>query len=216
MTLNDMIEELQDHGFEDTTDTRLTAFLNDAYWDIASREPWPFLEASSSAITTTAGSADITEPTDFGQVISMVIDSNGVNLMPKRADWINKTFSGALTSQGIPSYYYFIGNQIKLYPVPDATYTITLQYLSVPAALEAGSDTPILPARHHRTLVLGALVSAYNMEDDGEQADRFERQYEKRITMMRNDLWTRQLDQPDQMQTGWWDDDASYPFDYDY
>lgn len=197
MNLNDMKEELADHGFEDLSDTRLTAFINDAYWDIASREPWPFLEAQVTNITTTAGSADITEPSDFGQVQSIVIDSQGITLQPKRWEWINKNYSGSLTTTGLPYYYYFIGNQVKLYPIPDAAYTLTMQYLSVPTALTAGSDTPILPTRHHRVIVLGALISAYNMEDDGESADRFEKQYEKRLALMRNDLWQRQYDRPD-------------------
>lgn len=200
MNLNDMMEEMSDHGFTDLQATRLTGLINDAYYDVCSREPWPFLEAQVSNITTTAGSADITEPSDFGQVQSIVIDSQGIALVPKRWEWINQNYTGALTSTGVPLYYYFVGDQIKLYPVPDAAYTLTLQYLRYPTPLSAGLDTPILPTRHHRIILLGALVSAYNMEDSGDEADRFEKQFEKRIALMRNDLWMRQYDRPDFVQ----------------
>ena len=44
MTLDEMISELDLYGFEDLEDDQKTLLLDEAYFDIVTREPWPFLE----------------------------------------------------------------------------------------------------------------------------------------------------------------------------
>lgn len=200
MNLGDMIIEMQDHGFEDSSPDTLTGFINDAYYDICSRQPWPFLEALAT-VNTVANQVTLDVPADFDKAIRLVIDSEAARLEPARADDIYSRFNGALTDTGLPVAYYFVGNEVRLYPIPDAAYTITLYYLKVPAALATNTDTPILPTKHHRAIVLGALVAAYRMEDDPGNADVFEAQFEKRLATMAEDVWKKQYDRPDHIYT---------------
>lgn len=201
-----MIAEIQDHGFEDTSVERITGFLNDTYWDIASRAPWPFLEKSTT-VNTVVGDAELAVPADFDKALRMVIDSLGQRLEPARMDDVTSRFNGNLSMRGLPFLYYFIGDSVQVYPVPDAVYTVTLRYLAVPAELSNNADTPILPKKHHRAIVLGALVDAYRMEDDSEQAAIFEGQFEKRLQTMAEDVWKKQYDRPDRIYT-LYDNDA--------
>ena len=200
MNLGQMIEEMQDHGFEDTSVQRLTGFLNDAYYDICSREPWPFLEKSTT-VDTVAGTDTLSVPSDFNKALRLVIDSQAQYLEPARLDDVTSRFAGLLTNTGLPFLYYFIGDTVKVYPIPDSAYTVTLRYMAVPTELSNNDDTPILPSRHHRAIVLGALVAAYRMDDDPENAAVFEQQFEKRIATMGEDVWKKQYDRPERVYT---------------
>lgn len=202
-----MISEIQDHGFEDTSVERITGFLNDSYYDIASRQPWPFLEKSTT-VNTTVGNDTLAVPADFDKALRLVIDAQGQILDPARLDDVTSRFAGNLNFTGLPFLYYFIGDTVKLYPIPDAVYTVTVRYLAVPAELVNNTDSPILPKKHHRAVVLGALVDAYRMEDDNENASIFEGQFEKRLQTMAEDVWKKQYDRPDRIYT-LYDNDAN-------
>lgn len=200
MNLGDMILEIQDHGFEDTSVERLTGFLNDAYYDICSRQPWPFLEKSTT-VNTVAAQETLDVPADFDKALRLAIDSQAQTLQPARLDDVTSRFNGALTDSGLPFLYFFVASAVHLYPIPDTVYTITLRYLATPTELANNTDTPLLPTKHHRAIVLGALVDAYRMEDDPGNADIFEQQFEKRIATMAEDIWKRQYDRPERIYT---------------
>jgi hypothetical protein len=147
---------------------------------------------------TVAGNATLaSQPTDFSDALSLVINTSSIALVPIRLDDLTKRFTGNLTQPGIPSYYYFVGSQINLYPVPDSIYTIKLSYISSPVKLTAAGDTPVLPDRHARVILLGAVASAYDMEDDTDLALKFDQKFERRIATMKYDLMTQQFDRTD-------------------
>lgn len=210
MTLNDMIAEMQNHGFEDLDTATLTRLLNDAYEDVWSREPWPFREGQVD-ITVSQGVAQVTAPADFGKVASLFVKDMGTNLEPMRREDIGKQFPGNLTEQDQPVWYYFIGSGLYLYPVPDTTYTLTLYYLKQFTPLVNPTDVPALPS-NHRIIVLGALTSAYDMEDDNDVALRFQSRFEDRIAAVREEWWMQQYDRP-QTQTDLYMYDDFYFFE---
>lgn len=194
-TLNDMIQSMRNHGFTDTDSATLTELLNDSYEDVWGREAWPFREASTT-MDTVANTATVTLPADFGKAVSLVIDSLSLNMIPRRLDSLMHLFSGELTQTGIPYYYYFVGDTMKVYPIPDGVYTITISYIKKFTPMVNGTDTPDLPS-NHRVVLLGALVSAYDLEDDTDLAVRFEGRFENRLQRVREEWWMQQYDKPD-------------------
>jgi hypothetical protein len=195
LTLGDMIASIRNHGFSDSDEATLTALLNDAYEDIWTREGWPFKEAEAD-VSVTAGDDTPTMPTDFGKVIALGDNTNSIELEFWRADELQLETIGALTDTGQPLVYYFVGNTLKLYPVPDSAYTLKLKYVKTFTPLEADTDVPALP-NNHRVIVLGALVSAYDMNDDTDLATRFEGRFENRLLRAREDWWVKQYDSPE-------------------
>jgi hypothetical protein len=195
--VSEMLSEIRDHGFDDLTDTRILGFLNDTYEDVCSREPWPFLEATASVTVNASGR--VTDPTDVGKVLAMSHTTSGMpNIHPIRLEQITQQAGDRLTETGDSVAYYFIGNELYLWPIPSSP-SIVLRYLRTPAALTVTPDSsPILP-RHQRVLVLGALVKCYALEDDPENAASFQQQFENRLLQMRTDLWTRQFDETEVM-----------------
>ena len=198
LTLGDMKTTIRNHGFSDTDDSTLTELLNDAYEDIWTREGWPFKEAETT-ISVVANNATPTMPADFGKVIALGDDTNSTELEFFRADELQLETIGSLTATGQPLIYYFVGNTLKLYPVPDSSYTLTLKYIKTFTPLTADTDVPALP-NNHRLIVLGALVSAYDMQDDTDLAQRFEGRFENRLLRAREDWWINQYGTPEYVQ----------------
>lgn len=198
MNVSDMMAELNDFGFSDITSSRMLSFINDAYWDVCSRENWPFLE--KVAVPTVDVSGAITAPTDISKVQRFVDTGLGTRLEPVREDAWALWHANELTKTGNPNSYFFVGEQLFVYPISTSN-TLMLSYVSFPPPLTISPDSaPVLPLRHHKVVVWGALVQAYFLEDDADNASFADQQFEARIDKMRNDLWGQQTDRPDTIE----------------
>lgn len=201
-TLAELKLALQDHGFSNMAVARQTELLNDAYLDVCSREYWTFLQKSAS-VNTVAGTAALTLPTDFSTLQSLTIDGQSQTIVPMREETFRKQYAGLYTNQGVPAFYYFIGGQtagapvLNLSPIPDAIYAVTIAYVATPVALVNDGDLPLIPVQHQRTILMGALVNAYQLEDEIQMSQRQEQLYEKRLQQMRDDLLILQIDRPE-------------------
>jgi len=67
----------------------------------------------------------------------------------------------------------------------------------------------LLPSRHHKAIVYGALSKLYVMQDDIELGAYFSQLMENRIQTMTDDVMHRQFDRPDyilDVTTPYWDE----------
>lgn len=210
MLVSEMLAEIRDHGFDDLTDTRLLGFINDAYWNVALREAWPFLE--EQAVPTFDSSGKLLTPTDVFAVKGLFNTTSGVNLEPMRRDEFRRRHGMEMTQTGDAQLYYFVGRSLYIWPVPSSP-TLVLDYVGTPAALTVTPDaTPILPEPFHRLVVLGALVRCYMLEDDPENAQLFRGFFEENVSQIRSAMWFRQYDRTDRI----YDVDEPDPVDWLY
>lgn len=203
MTLDEMYTEMELYGFDDLDDDQKLLLLNESYFDIATREPWPFLEAVET-IVVPSGQTQITNNTlvtnnvtDVNSVLSFTDTTNMVTMTPERADVIEKEYI-VTTDPGTPSKYYFIGDELTVYPATTGSTTFRLYYTRTPAAATTTSDTFYVPARHHSIIVYGALVKAFLVNDDPQSAV-FQNMFEARYQQMRADVWMNQYDRPERI-----------------
>lgn len=208
MDVTDMLSELNDSGFTDSTNTRKVSMLNDALWDAAARQPWPFLE--TSLVLTFNGSSPVPTnmPADFRAALGMVDTSNqNAKLEYSRYDDLDS--SGVdFTTTGTAQVYYIFGGQINVWPIPGASATVRLRYIRKPAAMtestvEADIDWPV---EHHRVIVLGGLYKLYDLEDDPELATRFQGHFENRINQMIGEVFQQQYDRQEVIGIDTWFD----------
>jgi hypothetical protein len=192
MDMTEILSELTDHGFEDTSDARKVALVNDTYFDLCSREAWPFLEKQAT-LNFTGSDTPSNLPADFSKLISLVNPTTGQVIQAIRSDDFANRFTLYAADVADPIRYYFIGSNLRVNPVPPSGTTLKINYIANPVELNDTSvETDILvPARHQRTLVLGALAKLYLMEDDPELSAAFNAMFEGRIQTMRADLWSR-------------------------
>lgn len=66
---------------------------------------------------------------------------------------------------------------LRLYPLPDATYHIDLEYFALPAPMQADDDEPVLPRQLHNVIADGALLGLSRYMREAAMADRFEAQF---------------------------------------
>lgn len=198
MDVSEMLTDLGDHGFTDTGTATKVRVLQDTIWEIEGVRPWPFLEASVTL--TFSGSSGLASnfPAAFKTALKLKDVQNNRTLDPTgESDLEDAGFD--LTTTGVPRVYYPSGDDLYVWPIPPASTTVRMRYLKSSTAISSSSVAAdiLLPARHHRLIVLGALVRLYDMEDDPELAARFEGHYERRLERMVDDLFRKQLDRPD-------------------
>jgi len=198
VTIDQMFTEMDLYGFEDFDDDAKLILINEAYFDVVTREAWPFMEG---LVTIAQPSADDTlnVPTNFQAVLSLVDTDNNIVLEPERNDVIEKNVRLNADS-GSPNKYYFVGETLYLYPSDNTGTTYRLYYIKAPSTLTVDSVVAdiLIPARHHSIIVYGALVKAFLVNDDP-QAAVFQNMFESRYMQMRNDVWMRQYDRPERI-----------------
>ena len=198
MTIDEMFTEMDLYGFEDFDDEAKLIRINEAYFDIVTREAWPFMEGLTN-ITQPANDDTLNVPTNFQAVLSLVDSTNNIVLEPERNDVIEKNIRIGLDS-GNPTKYYFVGDTLYLYPSDNTGTTYRLYYIKSPSILTTSSLPAdiLIPVRHHSIIVYGALVKAFLVNDDP-QAAVFQNMFEARYQQMRNDLWMNQYDRTDRV-----------------
>lgn len=199
MDVADVISELDDHGFTDSTSARKVAVINDTYWDVAGREPWPFLEKTVS-LTFAGGSATASNlPTDFHSIVSA--DSGNIRLRAIDYEEYQERFGQTAYASlaGTPRFFYFVAGTPSFYPIPASTDTVRILYIQTPPALTALSleAAIFVPKQYHRGLLVnGALYKLYAMEDDTDLAAGFQGWFEQTLQRMREFVWRRQYQDP--------------------
>ena len=198
MTIDQMFAEMDLYGFEDFDDDAKLILINEAYFDIVTREAWPFMEGLATIIQPSADDT-LNVPSNFQTVLSLVDSQNNIVLEPERNDVIEKNIRLNADS-GSPNKYYFVGETLYLYPSDNTGTTYRLYYIKSPSVLTASSAVAdiLIPVRHHSIIVYGALVKAFLVNDDP-QAAVFQNMFESRYMQMRNDVWMRQYDRPERV-----------------
>jgi hypothetical protein len=143
------------------SDQVLTDLVNEALQAVAAEADWPWLQTSTT-FTTTAGTGTYTPPTDWGQTRSLCIDGYDAmdyRTLPEIREYLS-------TSRGVPQVYTVSAETILLRPTPDATYTVTHDYMKGEPALVGDTDTPLMPSVFHYAIVAFAchLAHARNNE----------------------------------------------------
>lgn len=79
----------------------------------------------------------------------------------------------------IPDLWYYFGETIRVFPVPDDAYTATLRYYKKPTALSADADVPDLPSEFEELLVVGAAYRVMQVKDNYDQAGIHQNKYDE-------------------------------------
>lgn len=194
MDVADILSELDDHGFEDSSEERKLSALNDAYQDVLSREAWPFLEMLERSANLTL-SDDVIEASEPIRAV-LFFRCLSRTIVPIQTNLFLEQYGNRLDQAGTPWMYYFIGNDLHVWPVPATMPSdTTLYYIRRAEDLEAntGEDDIVLPREYHRDiLVNGALYKLYALEDDAELASGFQQYFETAIRKMSEFAWKKQ------------------------
>lgn len=203
MDVSEILTLINNHGFTDTDINDKLVSINDALWDICSREPWPFLE-KSIALTFDGSSATPTNwPADFKALTSVVDTQFPRRLYPLRIEDFRAQLGAVSSQAGDPIYYYKLANAHFFWPIPPVTKTsVVMTYLARQTELNDASleAAILLPKEHHTAILDGALARLYFEDDDPELADNRRQAFERRLVSMRQEIWKNNYDRPDTIE----------------
>lgn len=135
---------------------------------------------TTQTYTLTAGVSDITNgsglPSNYVQAIDLLLTSTGREkvLTYKDVKEIDVLYPDAddqtANPQGVPNFWYYYAETIRVYPEPDAGYDLTLRYYKKPTLLSSATDVPDVPSEFEELLVLGAAYRVFQVIDNYDQA----------------------------------------------
>lgn len=189
--------------------TEITNYVNDTQRDIFNEYRLPFMQATQN-YTLDTSTSDITNgsglPTNFVQAIKLVITTSGREyeipfidykyLLETNPDPDDVTRHPA----NAPTYWYKYGTTIKVFPKPDAAYTVTLYYYKEPTALSADADIPEIPSEFEEILVVGASYRILQVKDNYDQAAIHENKYMELLDKLASRYSQTQVGRPHQMR----------------
>lgn len=152
-------------------------FINEAKAQVEQAYDWGVLR-TNTAVNTTASVAsyNITGTNNSTRVFDVFDDTNDNRLEQRPREWFNDKTYLETTDSGMPHYFCFDGIdtatgelKIKLYPTPDATYTIRVDHKTIQPDLSLDTDELKVPARPV-VLLAWAMAIEERGEDAGQQS----------------------------------------------
>lgn len=135
-------DELANDG--DITTAQINYAINDAIKHYE-RSPWWWNQKTATFSTVDAqeyySSSNLSDIPDIVQIVSAVVTHGGVK--SKLPAWSYESIDDMQdgTVEGVPCAFAVFKENIRLYPIPDGVYTVTLSYIYRLTALSEDSDS---------------------------------------------------------------------------
>jgi hypothetical protein len=179
LTTQQLVDELRIHlGVDDNdlSDSDAVLLVNRSYWELIDK--FPFREKETTAtFTTTIGERNYTVPSPFEAVRQLSIVEPDLNklIVLQRQTIFGHESSRSTDSddEGFPTHYLREKNLIRLYPIPDKVYTITVKYWTTLADLDTSTSNPLLPQNWHEIVLYGSCWRAALRFRDTDQYNMF-------------------------------------------
>lgn len=163
-------------------------FINDTQNDVFNEYRLPFMQATQP-YTLEPDVSDITNglelPANFVQAIDLTLTSSGKERLLEYKDvreidgFYPDPDDTAVNTAGVPDQWYIYGQIIKVFPVPDEAYTVSLRYYKKPTLLTADADVPEIPSEFEEVLVVGAAYRVMQVKDNYDQAGILQNKYDE-------------------------------------
>jgi hypothetical protein len=143
-----------------------------------------YLSTTSTALTSTGKRLAL--PTGFESMRSIRIDDNINTILDYKApEELNKS-----SSNGRPTQFTIIGNEIEFNRIPDAQYTIELQYLKRPTDLSLTNQTNEILTNYPNIYLYGALFQFSMWSEEDQQIVKWSAKFTDAIKGA-NSAWKR-------------------------
>jgi len=151
-----------------------------------SRELETRSQEKRATATLTANNEYISLPTDLREVREVKLNTSPLTVLqyksPSQIDIDHST-----TGTGKPVSYSIVGDEMKLRPVPDTSYTAEIVYIGDIEALSSSNLTNNILSRHPDAYLSGALVEAYTYLMDEQRAQIYDQKFSRAIEQVRID-----------------------------
>lgn len=160
----------------------LVDWIKTAWMEIQSKHDWGFLWTQGN-FATVAGTSAYTPETDCRNVDTdrVYVDGSDMNYVP--FEYARERMTQ--TNTGKPVEFTTLPNiQMRLFPIPDAIYTISYDYYTIPIELAANTDTPAILSHLHMVIVHKAAMSYAAYFEEANLYEKHKADYRKFMTEM--------------------------------
>lgn len=165
LTLADVIAAVKrqfgDESGVQIVDSDITRWTNQAQREIVNKNPMIQLSAS---IMTGIGITHYELPDRLLQIESVFYDH--CILSPVGYERISEELGPDFGQQGTPQYFYIWANVIYLWPVPDQSKQLDINYSAMPKNVTAPADLLGLPDRYFERICEYVKGLAYELDED--------------------------------------------------
>ena len=213
-TFSQLKDEVLSHQFSTSQYSDYAgARINEGQLYVTAQTDFRELE-DSEAYTTVSGTSTLALPSDYQRVYTLTVTNSNNTLTGLEQTSRSDIDTMPTDSTGKPEKYCIDGSNIKLWPTPDAAYTMTLRHYRDPATLTNASDTPEIPGKYHHLLVSYALWKCYERENDYNAAIYHKGRFDEDIMKCRGEVQYDHDDYSQPRQLGENRTDALGPVDY--
>lgn len=143
----------------------------------------------SSTISTVAGQQDYSLPSDINTVVRMYLtDAEGIVTLLQGFDPTNYQYN---SEQQKPIYYFIEANLLKVAPLPDTAYTITIIYKGNVPSLQTNS-TNLVMTKYPNIYLHSCLVEAAVYIKDDARLQSSEMRYQQAIKTANTENYKKQ------------------------
>jgi len=177
----------------DFSDVDVNAILNQGIQEVAARQAWPFLQASTT-FQTVADQVPYAMPADFARLEAMYFE-DGVVLAETLRRQAVIDHAGSEAAQ--PFEYYFWEEQFNLAPQPSVgSLTVYVDYQKSPTLFDDDADTPEWDEAFHMVLADYCAARIWEREEDLEKSSFHLNWFIDGVTRMAQFYGNRGLDGP--------------------
>lgn len=167
MNYSDLKTNLADWLVKDNLTTQIDTFIDLAEADMnAKLKHWRMNERTTLSVSSQYTSL----PADFMAFISATLSDT----TPRRMEGLSRSQIQEMRelnddTAGKPQYFCITGGQMEVYPTPDSTYSVDLEYRTIPDALSDSNTTNWISTYHPSIYLYGALSHAAPYLKDDER-----------------------------------------------
>lgn len=134
------------------------SYITEALRLIGSQAKWPDLhKTDTTTLAFTVGLKSKALPADF-RIEDRLFRLNDSTLSESDPDTVRAYQEVANAARGEPLYYAIIGGSVYLWPIPDASYTIKLDYWYEPATISDETAALVLGDEFKEAVILGTMI----------------------------------------------------------
>lgn len=187
--LSDIVTKVQQR-VRDTnySSSEIKNYINDTINDVFNEYRLPFMQTTQT-YTLTQNVSDITNgvglPADYVQAVDLTLTSSGREKVLLYRDvsqvdnWYPDPDDTTANPANVPDSWYYYAETIKVYPVPNQAYTVSLRYYKKPTSLDLDADVPSIPSEYEELLVVGAAYRVLQVKDNYDQAAILQNKYDE-------------------------------------
>lgn len=169
-------------------DTRVGSYLNERYRSVATSIGLTPVRWGSTTFPTVASTKSYS-PSTVIHALSLQIPAENRLLVEQTMDFI-RTIDPDDSQEGVPQYYVRTNygattTTLRLWPTPDAAYTVNVDGILAGTDMTAAGDIPVMPEDFHDALIFGAVADELLKLDKDALSASFEKRFEKRVRDLR-------------------------------